>query len=141
MQAIAGKTEFYEMSHNGCLLSRFFSAAIQKDGADKTRRILLETIPSPRDRRAILRGCKTGSYLSAVPSTINGSTLGEIEFQDSIRARAALPLLNLPSQCDGYGEVFTATVAMGRKVKKGQGGSLSDAVLELNLTKGTTVDG
>ena len=72
------------MSHDGCLLSRFCSAAMRKDAADETRRILLETLLLPRDQQVILRGCKTGSYLSAVLSTINGSTLDEIEFQDSI---------------------------------------------------------
>ena len=95
------------MVHGGCLLSRFFSACICKDAADEQRRLLLETLPKPRDQRAIERGCKTGSYLSTVPSTISGSTLGEIEFQDSIRTRAALPLLNLPSHYDGCGENFT----------------------------------
>jgi len=69
-----------------------------------------------------LRGYKTGSYLSAVPSTINGSTLGEIEFQDIIRARAAFPLLNLLSHCDGCGENFTITHAHSCK----NGGKIID---------------
>ena len=117
IQAIQGKSEFCEMSHNGCLLSRFKSAEMRVDAADEAHRILLETLPLPRDRRAIERGCKTGSFLSAVPSTINGSTLGEIEFQDSIRLRAALPLLNLPSHCDGCGENFT--IAHAHSCKNG----------------------
>ena len=117
IQAIQGKAEFYAMSHNGCLLSRFYSAAMRVDGADEARRLLLETLPNPRDRQAIERGCKTGSYLSAVPSIINGSTLGEIEFQDIIRTRAALPLLNLPSHCDGCGENFT--IAHAHSCKNG----------------------
>ena len=53
------------------------------------------------------QGPETGSYLSAIPSSINGSTLGELEFQDSIRMRAALSPLNLPAQCDGCGADFT----------------------------------
>ena len=56
IQAIQGKSEFLAMSHNGCLLSRFFSAAMRKDDADEQRRLLLETLPNPRDQRAIERG-------------------------------------------------------------------------------------
>ena len=41
----------------------------------------------------------------------------------------------------GYGEVFTTTDAMGKKVKKGKGSSELNTVLELNLTKCTTIDG
>ena len=103
------------MSHNGCLLSRVISAAIRKDAADETRRILLETLPLPRNQQAIERGYKTGSFLSVVPSTINDSTLNEIEFQDSIRSRAALPLLNFPSHCNGCGENFTIAHAYSCK--------------------------
>ena len=49
IQAIKGKSECFKMSHNGCLLSRVISAAIRKDAADETRRILLETLPLPGD--------------------------------------------------------------------------------------------
>ena len=49
IQAIQGKSEFFEISHNGCLLSSFFSSSIYKDGANETRQLLLETIPLPRD--------------------------------------------------------------------------------------------
>ena len=52
-----------------------------------------------------------GSYLSAVPSSINGSTLWEMEFQDIIRTRAALPPLNLHLYCNECGENFTITHA------------------------------
>ena len=84
--------------------------------------VLLDALPlsqdgKPRDRRKILRSCETGSYLSAIPSTINGSTLGEMEFQDSIRMRAALAPLNLPESCDGCGEPFTLNHA--QKCKNG----------------------
>ena len=40
----------------------------------------------------------------------------------------------------GYSEISTTTIAMGRKVEKGQSSSGSNAVLELDLTKCTIVD-
>ena len=91
-QAVQGKCEFFEMTHKGCLLSSLRSSSLRTDAANASLDSLLQTIPlndgKPRDRRAIVRGCQTGAFLSAVPSSINGSTLGEMEFQDSIRTGA-----------------------------------------------------
>ena len=39
------------------------------------------------------------------------------------------------------GKIFTTAVTIERKIEKGQSSSGSNAVLELNLTKCTTVDG
>lgn len=50
IQAIQGKSELFEMSHDGCLLSQFCSPTMPKDGADITRCILLEIISLPPDQ-------------------------------------------------------------------------------------------
>ena len=102
--------------------NRLASTARRLEAAEATLQVLLDALPlsqdgKPRDRRKILRSCETGSYLSAIPYTINGSTLGELEFQDSIRMRAALAPLNLPETCDGCGEPFTLNHA--QKCKNG----------------------
>ena len=109
-QAIQGKSEFYELVHQGCLMSHHRTTALREDAATATLLTILEKL-NPKDRRIITRGCQTGAYLSAVPSSINGSTLGEMEFQDSIRTRVALAPLNLPATCDGCGENFSITHA------------------------------
>ena len=121
------------MVHKGCLLSSLQSSSLRVDTANASLDSLLQTIPlnddKPRDQRAIVRGCQTGAFLSAVPSSINGSTLGEMEFQDSIRTRAALASLNLPSHCDGCGDNFTINHAHSCK----NGGISSPAMMKSPL--------
>ena len=92
---------------------------ILEDAATATLQTTSETISLPRDRRIITRGSQTGSYLSIVPSSINGSTLGELEFQDSIRTRVVLAPLNLPASYDGCEENFTLTLTHAHACKNG----------------------
>ena len=111
-QAIQGKAEYCEHLHSSTArASSVASSARRKDAAEDSLTAILKSLPltdgKPRAKRIVARGRETGAYLSAIPSNINGSTLGELEFQDSIRMRAALSPLNLPAQCDGCGADFS----------------------------------
>ncbi len=58
------------------------------------------------DRRTILRGKDSGQWLSAVPSTFNGTELSKQEFQDALLLRYAKSPGDLQSHCDGCGATF-----------------------------------
>ena len=87
------------------------SSARRQDAADAALVVILDSLfltdGKPCARRIIKQGSKTGSYLSAIHSNINGSTLVELEFQDSICMQASLSPLNLPKQCNGCDANYT----------------------------------
>ena len=67
--------------------------------------------------RRLQRSSETGSWLSAMPTALNGTALSATEFRDGINLRFAYQPLNLPSHCDGCNSPFT--VAHGLSCKKG----------------------
>jgi hypothetical protein len=69
------------------------------------------------DSRTILRGKETGQWLSAVPSTVNGTELAQQEFRDALLLRYAKSPGDLQSHCDGCGAKFS--VRHGLECKKG----------------------
>jgi hypothetical protein len=70
------------------------------------------------DNRTILRGKETGQWLSAVPSTVNGTELAQQEFRDALLLRFAKKSSgDLQSHCDGCGVKFS--VRHGLECKKG----------------------
>lgn len=71
----------------------------------------------PRDtRRAILRGTRTGQWLSVLPSTVNGTELSAQEFRDSLHLRYARSPPDLPTQCDGCLKNFSVRHALECKI-------------------------
>ncbi len=69
------------------------------------------------DRRTILRGKETGQWLLVLPSTVNGTELLAQEFRDALLLRYARSPADLPSHCDGCGQVFSVRHAL--ECKKG----------------------
>jgi hypothetical protein len=74
------------------------------------------TSSSPVDKRRITRSAKTGSWLSSIPSSINGTDLSAEEFRDNIRLRFGLQPKALPPYCDGCGSPFTPEHAMSCRI-------------------------
>jgi hypothetical protein len=58
-------------------------------------------------QRQMLRAKETGTWLTTTPDRLNGTELLADEFQDSLRLRLGLALLNLPDRCDGCGQRFS----------------------------------
>jgi hypothetical protein len=76
----------------------------------------LESIVSklPCDvRRTILRGKVTGSFLSVLPSTVNGTELSKTEFRDALLLRYSRSPVDLQSLCDGCGKAFSVRHGLG----------------------------
>jgi hypothetical protein len=65
--------------------------------------------------RRLHRAKETGTWLTAMPSHLNGTVLSADEFRDSLRLRFGLVPLNLPNSCDGCGSKFTVGHAMSCK--------------------------
>ena len=47
------------------------------------------------------RAAKTGAWLTVLPSTVNGSELGDQEWRDALFLRYGLDTPELPNYCDG----------------------------------------
>lgn len=60
-----------------------------------------------RESRRLQRAKDTGIWLSVLPQTLNGTDLSRDEFRDSVRIRLGLPVLALPTTCDGCGKPFS----------------------------------
>ena len=58
---------------------------------------------------------KTSSWLTARPSQRDNFNLNKTEFRDAIAIRYCKPISNLPSTCDGCGDVFTLQHALSCK--------------------------
>ena len=74
-------------------------AAREKELGEKLKVLLDST--SQRERCRISRERLTGAWLTAEPSTLNGTELSCDEFCDSLRNCLGLVPLNLPERCDG----------------------------------------
>ena len=67
--------------------------------------------------RSLLKGTKTGHWLSALPSFVNGTELSAQQFRDALLIRYARTPGDLPCFCDGCGKEFTLRHAL--ECKKG----------------------
>ena len=65
--------------------------------------------------RKSLRAKETGSWLSAVPTFVNGLSLSKGEFRDGLRLRYGLKIDDLPKVCDGCNAKFTVNHALSCK--------------------------
>jgi hypothetical protein len=87
----------------------------EKDKAEEAALQALCAAARPTAARRMNRSKETGAWLTAMPSTLNGTELSEDEFRDNIRLRFGLPPLSLPDHCDGCNERFTVEHAMACK--------------------------
>ena len=62
------------------------------------------------------RACKSGAWLTVMPSFMDDTELLAEEFRDNIRWRLGLTPLRLPTDCDGCGVSFTAEHACQCKI-------------------------
>ena len=67
------------------------------------------------DRRTILWGKETGQWLSTLPSTVNGTDLSVVEFQDALHLSYARTPPGLQPNCDGCGHQLTVRHALSCK--------------------------
>lgn len=72
---------------------------------------------SPSKQRTILRGGKTGQWLSVMPTLISGTLLSAQEFRDSLHLRYARTPPGFPLLCDGCGSSFF--ISHGLECKEG----------------------
>jgi hypothetical protein len=86
-----------------------------KDKAEEAQLQALCAAARPTAARRMKRSTETGAWLTAMPSTLNGTELAKDEFRDNIRLRFGLPPLSLPTHCDGCDERFTVEHAMSCK--------------------------
>jgi hypothetical protein len=75
---------------------------------------ILSDLPADQGQ-TIKREQQTGAWLSAPPSTVNGTELSAQEFRDAITIRYAITPSNLPASCNGYDAQFTLQDALGCK--------------------------
>ena len=76
---------------------------------------LLTSNMNPRYKRQVSRARQTGSWLTVMPDTLNGTVLSAEEFQDSLRVRYGLVPIGLQPKCDGCYKDFTVTHALSCK--------------------------
>jgi hypothetical protein len=67
---------------------------------------------APQVQRRIKRSTECGSWLTAMPSRLNGTELSALEFRDALRLRYGIVPTSMPIACDGCGERFTVGHAM-----------------------------
>jgi hypothetical protein len=58
-------------------------------------------------KRTITRGKETGTWLTILPTFLNGTELSSHEWRDSFLLRYSLSPLGLPLKCDGCGDEFS----------------------------------
>ena len=80
---------------------------------DLSRR--LENEENDHVKRQITISRETGSWLSTIPSIINGTELSMIEFRDRLHQRYNHNPLNMCKKCDGCGKTFTLSHALSCK--------------------------
>jgi hypothetical protein len=66
--------------------------------------------------RQMTRSRDTGTWLTVMPSTLNGTELSADEFRDSLRLRLGLSPIALPKRCEGCGDRFTVEHAMACQI-------------------------
>ncbi|KAL3795565.1 hypothetical protein ACHAWO_009861 [Cyclotella atomus] len=70
----------------------------------------------PSEKWRIRRSSASGTWLTCLPSWVNGTELSKDEFQDNIRLRYNLKPLCIPERCDGCGAKMTVEHALSCKV-------------------------
>jgi hypothetical protein len=60
----------------------------------------------------ITRGKETGTWLTLLPTFVNGNELSSFEWRDAFLLRYSLSPLGLPLKCDGCGDKFSITRAL-----------------------------
>jgi hypothetical protein len=63
-------------------------------------------------KRTITRGKETGTWLTILPTFVNGTELSSHEWRDSFLLRYSLSPLGLPLKCDGCGADFSINHAL-----------------------------
>ena len=76
---------------------------------------LLISNRDPQYKRQVSHAWQTGSWLTVMPDTLNGTVLSAEEFQDSLRVRYGLVPVGLQPKCDGCYKDFTVTHALSCK--------------------------
>ena len=71
---------------------------------------------SPRQKQRLERACKSGIWLTMMPSRYNGTELSTEEFRDNARIRFGLVPLGLPCTCDGCQHSFSVDHALTCKL-------------------------
>ena len=71
--------------------------------------------PPVLQARQMRRAAKTGSWLTVLPSTVNGKELGSQEWRDALFLRYGLEPSDLPKYSDGCEALFTISHAHYRK--------------------------
>jgi len=83
----------------------------------KTLNDLLPQLNNLQTRKS-LRAKETGSWLSAIPTFVNGLSLSKGEFRDGLRLRYGLKIDDLPKVCDGCNAKFTVNHALSCKKRR-----------------------
>jgi hypothetical protein len=82
-----------------------------EERAGESMHAILVGIPK-LESKTIWRGQQTGTWLSLLPSTVNGKELSAQEFQEAISMRCGLVPPGLPNRCDGCDAKFTLQHAL-----------------------------
>jgi hypothetical protein len=113
--ALRGTTEFRSADHVSTMTSARAEMRLRKLSDSDTK---LTTIVSPLSkdrRRTIKRRQHTGAWLSALPSTVNGTELSAQEFRDAVSMRYGITPSDLPSFWDSCDARFSLQHALGCK--------------------------
>jgi hypothetical protein len=113
--ALRGTEEFRSADHNHIMSAGRAEMRLRKlsDSEAKLANLLSDL---PKDRaRTIKRGQHTGAWLSALPSTVNGTELSAQEFRDAISMRYGITPSDLPVACDGCDARFSLQHALACK--------------------------
>jgi hypothetical protein len=99
--ALRGTEEFRSVEHNHIMAEGRAAMRLRKTSTSEGKLVtILNGLVADRSR-TIKRGQHTGAWLSALPSTVNGTELSAQEFRDAISMRYGITPSDLPAQCDG----------------------------------------
>jgi hypothetical protein len=84
--------------------------------AEEAKAVAMQAQATPFAKRRMLRSKETGSWLTTMPDTLNGTELSLEEFRDNVRMRLGLVPANLPDRCEACNEKFTVEHAMDCKI-------------------------
>ena len=87
----------------------------EREEAEAKKFDSLKSAAKPADARRMLRSRETGSWLTVMPDSLNGTELSADEFRDSARLRFGLTPTSLPHRCEGCGQRFSVEHAMSCK--------------------------
>jgi hypothetical protein len=112
---LRGTEEFCSVDHNHIMAEGRATMRLRKSStSDVKLASIFNGLVADRSR-TIKRGQHTGAWLSALPSTVNGTELSAQEFQDAISIQHGITPSDLPAQCDGCDARFTLQHALGCK--------------------------